>query len=75
MPHYAYRCKQCGRESLHFQNISDEPLKDCPHCGGEMCRLLSGGAGVIYKGEGFYVNDYKKKPNSTVKTAKTDPVS
>ena len=61
MPTYVYRCKQCGKESKHFQSITDEPLRLCPDCGGELLRLLSGGGGVIYKGAGFYVNDYKKK--------------
>ncbi len=44
-----------------YQNMSEDPLRTCPACGGELVRLLSGGGGVIYKGEGFYVNDYKKK--------------
>ncbi|MDZ7821352.1 MAG: FmdB family zinc ribbon protein [Candidatus Marinimicrobia bacterium] len=61
MPNYQYRCKACGREFLRFQSISDEPLTVCPECGGELLRLLSGGGGVIYKGAGFYVNDYKKQ--------------
>lgn len=61
MPNYAYTCRQCGKESLIFQKITDEPLRVCPDCGGELVRLLSGGAAVIYKGSGFYVNDYKKK--------------
>lgn len=75
MPNYAYRCKKCGRESTHFQSITEEPLKVCPYCGGEMIRLLSGGAGVIYKGEGFYVNDYKKKDQQTTKNTEKSAAS
>lgn len=75
MPNYAYRCKKCGRESTHFQGITEEPLKICPYCGGEMIRLLSGGAAVIYKGEGFYVNDYKKKEQQTAKSAEKSAAS
>ena len=61
MPNYEYKCKSCSQQLTKYQNMSDEPLKVCPNCGGELVRLLSGGGGVIYKGEGFYVNDYKKK--------------
>lgn len=61
MPNYEYECKTCGKHLTKHQNMSDAPLTLCPHCGGDLVRLLSGGGGVIYKGEGFYVNDYKKK--------------
>jgi putative FmdB family regulatory protein len=61
MPNYEYKCKACKKHLTIYQNMSDEPLKVCPNCGSELVRLLSGGGGVIYKGEGFYVNDYKKK--------------
>jgi len=61
MPNYEYQCKVCGKHLTKYQNMSDVPLKICPSCGGELVRLFSGGGGVIYKGEGFYVNDYKKK--------------
>ncbi|MBW6458684.1 MAG: zinc ribbon domain-containing protein [FCB group bacterium] len=71
MPTYTYRCKQCGREFKQFQHMTDDVLTECSVCGGEVLRLLSGGVGVIYKGAGFYVNDYKKgiplKPEKTVK--------
>lgn len=70
MPNYAYKCRQCEKESLFFQKITDEPLRVCPNCGGELIRLLSGGGGVIYKGAGFYVNDYKKKETPAVAVEK-----
>lgn len=63
MPNYEYKCKVCDKHLIKYQNMSDPAIKICPYCGGELVRLLSGGAGVIYKGEGFYVNDYKKKEN------------
>jgi len=66
MPNYEYECKDCGKHLTKFQNMSDDPLTVCPLCGGTLIRLLTGGGGVIYKGEGFYVNDYKKK--ESVKT-------
>jgi len=59
MPTYEYKCKQCGRRLEKFQNMSDEPLKTCPHCGGELFRVLHTGSGIIFKGSGFYATDYK----------------
>jgi putative FmdB family regulatory protein len=71
MPNYEYQCRDCGKNLTRFQSINDKPLSECPHCGGRLVRLLTGGGGVIYKGEGFYVNDYKKKsPEKTEKTKK-----
>jgi len=72
MPHYNYKCKKCGFEFTKFQSISEKDLKTCPECGGDVSKLLSGGAGVIYKGEGFYVNDYNP---SKKKEAKKDTPS
>jgi len=60
MPTYEYECKSCGWRFEAFQNIKDDPLKDCPKCGGEIYRLINGGGGVIFKGSGFYVTDRKE---------------
>jgi len=57
MPTYEYECKKCGYNFEAFQSMSDEPLKTCAKCGGEVRRLILGGAGVIFKGSGFYVTD------------------
>lgn len=57
MPTYEYECKKCAHEFELFQNMSDEPVRICPECGGELRRLINGGAGVIYKGAGFYSTD------------------
>jgi putative FmdB family regulatory protein len=57
MPTYEYECKKCGHNFEVFQSMSDEPLKNCTQCGGEVRRLIFGGAGVIFKGSGFYVTD------------------
>jgi len=57
MPTYEYECKKCGYNFEMFQSMSDEPLKTCAKCGGEVRRLIFGGAGVIFKGSGFYVTD------------------
>ena len=62
MPTYEYRCQFCHEYTEAFQKMSDAPLVKCPHCGKEgLQRVVSGGAGVIYKGEGWYVTDYSKK--------------
>jgi putative FmdB family regulatory protein len=60
MPTYQYECTKCGYLFEEFQNITDKPLKKCPRCGGKLRRLISGGVGLIFKGSGFYVTDYKK---------------
>lgn len=60
MPTYEYECNNC---KLHFellQGINDSPVKNCPKCGGSVRRLISGGAGLIFKGSGFYITDYQK---------------
>ena len=60
MPTYEYECSKCGFQFEEFQNITDKPLKHCPKCNGNLRRLISGGAGIIFKGSGFYATDYKK---------------
>jgi putative FmdB family regulatory protein len=60
MPTYEYECKSCNHQFEVFQNMSDAPLKVCPKCGKGVRRLIAGGAGVIFKGSGFYVTDNKK---------------
>ena len=60
MPTYDYECQSCGHRFDQFQNMSDEPLRDCPTCGAPaLKRLVGGGIGVIFKGSGFYVTDSK----------------
>lgn len=60
MPTYEYECKQCKHRFEEFQRITDKPLTQCPKCKGQVRRLISGGAGLIFKGNGFYVTDYKR---------------
>ncbi|MDE2804124.1 MAG: hypothetical protein OXN18_03155 [Gemmatimonadota bacterium] len=59
MPTYEYRCRDCGRDFELFQRMSDEPRAPCPECGSRAERLISGGAGLLFKGEGFYITDYR----------------
>lgn len=58
MPTYEYRCPE-GHEFELFQRMSDEPGADCPTCGLRAERLLSAGGGLLFKGEGFYITDYR----------------
>jgi putative FmdB family regulatory protein len=58
MPTYEYRCPK-GHEFEKFQRMSEPPVAQCPACGQEASRLLSGGAGLLFKGEGFYITDYR----------------
>ncbi|MBI3111458.1 MAG: zinc ribbon domain-containing protein [Ignavibacteriales bacterium] len=60
MPTYDYRCTDCGHTFEEFQSMSSELLRTCPSCGKPaLKRLMGGGAGMIFKGSGFYLTDYK----------------
>jgi putative FmdB family regulatory protein len=79
MPTYEYRCSSCGHVLEAFQRMSDAALTHCPNCDKEeLKRIVSGGAGVIYRGEGWYVTDYSKKSSggkdepAKTSTAKAD---
>ena len=59
MPTYEYECTKCGSRFERFQGIKAEPLKRCPKCRYKVKRLLGSGAGIIFKGSGFYQTDYR----------------
>lgn len=69
MPTYDFKCKDCGYKFEMFQKMSDEPLKVCPQCGGEVKRLIGAGSGPIFKGSGFYHTDYKNAPKPGAKVS------
>lgn len=76
MPTYEYKCESCGHIFEAFQSIKADPLKECPVCGGEVRRLIGLGNGLIFKGTGFYITDYKKNGNGKKESAKsTDKVA
>ena len=60
MPTYDYVCRKCGHHLEQFQSIKDEPLKRCPACRKlGLQRQIGGGAGLLFKGSGFYITDYR----------------
>jgi len=70
MPTYDYKCKKCELEFELFQSMTDEPIKKCPECNGEVERLIGTGGGLIFKGSGFYITDNRSE--SYKKGAKAD---
>ena len=69
MPTYDYECAACGHTFEHFQSMSSRRLRKCPDCGErKLERLFGAGAGVIFKGSGFYETDYKRAGESARKS-------
>ena len=78
MPTYEYRCHSCSHQLEEFQSIKAAPLVQCPACGKNgLARLISGGAAIVFKGNGFYQTDYRsesyKKGAKESKTTETTP--
>lgn len=61
MPTYDYRCKKCAYAFEAHHSIKAPPLTNCPKCGGKVERLIGSGAGILFKGSGFYQTDYRSK--------------
>jgi putative FmdB family regulatory protein len=70
MPTYVYECGRCGHRFELLQGINDPPRQRCPECRGKVRRVLLPGGGLIFKGSGFYVTDYKRKEESASEAAK-----
>src|SRR5205809_6787322 len=77
MPTYDYQCRKCGHRFELFHSISDETPKRCPKCRGRARRVPSAGAGLLFKGSGFYITDYRsdsyKEKAKQEKPASTAP--
>lgn len=70
MPTYEYKCDNCGHLFEFYQSMKDDKLTKCPECGKETLRRLIGtGSGLIFKGSGFYLTDYKNKPSDKSATS------
>ena len=61
MPTYDYVCAKCGHEFELVQKMTDPPKQRCPKCRGKVERKIGSGAGLIFKGSGFYITDYRSK--------------
>ena len=60
MPTYDYECKSCSHAWEVFQSIKAKPVKKCPECGKRTAkRMIGPGAGILFKGSGFYITDYR----------------
>ena len=72
MPTYEYECQQCGHRFEEFQSIAADPRQICPeaNCQGPVKRLISMGGGLLFKGTGFYITDYRS--DGYQKAAKAD---
>lgn len=91
MPTYEYVCSKCGHEFEKFQSIADKPLTTCPEdlCArkkwgrGKVSKKISAGAGLIFKGSGFYITDYRsdsykeaaKKESAAAKPSESKPAA
>ncbi len=73
MPTYDYKCKDCGHQFEEFQKIDVKPLEICPVCNGKVQRLITGGTGLIFKGSGFYITDYKDNKKDGNKSESKKP--
>jgi putative FmdB family regulatory protein len=70
MPTYDYRCEACGHVEEIFHGMSEKPKKTCPKCKKpKLERLISGGAGFLFKGNGFYLTDYRSESYKAGQTA------
>lgn len=76
MPTYEYACPKCGHNFELVQSMRDEPLKKCPKCRkAGVKRLVGSGAGLIFKGSGFYITDYKNKKSPESKPSESKPAA
>ena len=73
MPTYDYICNDCEKMYEYFQSMSDAPIKECPECKkNSLRRVISGGTGLIFKGSGYYLTDYKNKKTQSSEEKKSN---
>ncbi len=71
MPTYAYRCATCSHQFEVVQRFSDDPLTECPECGGPVRKVFHP-VGIVFKGSGWYINDSRKTESTPTQKASTD---
>ncbi|MGH7565703.1 MAG: FmdB family zinc ribbon protein [Gemmatimonadota bacterium] len=73
MPTYVYRCRECGHQFEHVERMSsNRKTRKCPVCEGRAERVISGGGGFLFKGEGFYITDYRSEAYRSQHKAETE---
>lgn len=72
MPTYEYQCILCSYRFDLFQSITEGPVLECPKCHGKVERLISAGAGFLFKGKGFYITDYRSEEYRRQKKAEKE---
>jgi len=72
MPTYGYKCDECGIYFERFQHFSEDPIKTCPECGGEVHRVIHP-VGIVFKGSGFYVTDNRSSSSTAIPGKKVEP--
>ena len=73
MPTYDYICNDCEKMYEYFQSMSDAPIRECPECKkNSLRRVISGGTGLIFKGSGYYLTDYKNKKAQSSENKKSN---
>lgn len=75
MPTYEYRCPSCGHEFERFKKMSEQAHAPCPECGDQADQLISGGAGLLFKGSGFYITDYRSDSYREAAKKETKPAA
>jgi putative FmdB family regulatory protein len=75
MPTYEYECEKCHHLFEQVQKITEEPVKVCPICGGKIKRLISGGGGFLFKGNGFYITDHRSESYKKRKKEETGSIT
>ena len=72
MPTYTYRCINCEHQYDVFQSMKEDSHTICPSCKGEVRRVIGLGGGIVFKGKGFYVTDYKNNQTSKNESSETN---
>lgn len=73
MPTYEYQCQKCKKRHEVVQSITAKPLTKCPKCKGPMKRMLGSVSGLLFKGSGFYITDYRSKSYQDAKSKDAGP--